>query len=184
MPIVGEGTYGIENLNVYLEAYSPYKCIIGKYCSIGPTIWAVLHGAHAMNSVTTYPLHIIPEISEKMQEEGADPEGNRIQKGDIVIGNDVWLGMECVILGGVKIGDGAIIGARSLITKDVPPYSIVAGNPSRVIKYRFNENQIKALLRIKWWDWPKEKIVENWRYLFDMHVVDQFIQKFEPIDFC
>ncbi len=179
MPIVGEGTYGIENLNIYLEEYSQYKCIVGKYCSIGPKIWIILHGAHAMNSITTYPLHIIPEISEKMREKNIGEESNRVHKGDIIIGNDVWLGMECVILAGVTIGDGAIIGARSMITKDVPPYAIVAGNPARVISYRFTELQITSLLKIKWWDWSRDKIIENWEHLFTMHNIDTFIKTFD-----
>ena len=179
MPIIGEGTYGQENLSVYIEPFSQYKCIVGKYCSIGPKIWAILHGSHAMDSVTTYPLHIIPEIDSKMKECGIEPESNRVQKGDIIIGNDVWLGMECIILGGVTIGDGVIIGARSMITKDVPPYAIIAGNPARILKYRFNENQIESLLRIKWWDWSREKIIENWQYLFKMNAIDNFIENFD-----
>ena len=82
-------------------------------------------------------------------------------KGDIIIGNDVWIGFEAVILAGVMIGDGAIIGTRAVVTKDVPPYTIVGGVPAKPIKKRFDEDVISDLLCIKWWDWPKEKIARN-----------------------
>ena len=82
-------------------------------------------------------------------------------KGDIVIGNDVWLGYRSVILAGVTIGDGAIVGAYSVVTKDVPPYTIVAGNPAKEIRRRFSEAEIARLLELRWWDWPIEKITEN-----------------------
>ena len=82
-------------------------------------------------------------------------------KGDIIIGNDVWIGFEAVILAGVTIGDGAIIGARAVVTKDVPPYTIVGGIPAKPIKKRFDEDVISDLLRVKWWDWSNEKIARN-----------------------
>ena len=82
-------------------------------------------------------------------------------KGDIVVGNDVWIGYEAVVMAGVKIGDGAIIGARSLVTKDIPPYTIVGGLPAKPIRKRFSEETILRLLEIRWWDWPREKISEN-----------------------
>ena len=82
-------------------------------------------------------------------------------KGDIVVGNDVWIGYEAVILAGVTIGDGAIIGARAVVTKDVPPYTIVGGVPAKPIRKRFNEETIDILLKLKWWDWSKEKIAKN-----------------------
>lgn len=82
-------------------------------------------------------------------------------KGDIVVGNDVWIGYEAVILAGVTIGDGAIIGARAVVTKDVPPYTIVGGIPAKQIRKRFNEETIDILLKLKWWDWSKERIAKN-----------------------
>ena len=82
-------------------------------------------------------------------------------KGDIVVGNDVWIGYEAVILSGVTIGDGAVIGARAVVTKDVPPYTIVGGVPAKPIKKRFSDESIKKLQSIRWWDWSKEKIAEN-----------------------
>lgn len=82
-------------------------------------------------------------------------------KGDIIIGNDVWIGYEAVILSGVTIGDGAIIGARAVVTRDVPPYTIVGGVPAKAIKKRFSEDTISSLLSLQWWDWSQEKIAEN-----------------------
>lgn len=82
-------------------------------------------------------------------------------KGDIVIGNDVWIGYEAVILAGVTIGDGAVIGSRAVVTKDVPPYTIVGGVPARTIRRRFDEDIVEELLRLRWWDWPEEVIKEN-----------------------
>ncbi|MCI8948261.1 MAG: CatB-related O-acetyltransferase [Lachnospiraceae bacterium] len=82
-------------------------------------------------------------------------------KGDIVIGNDVWIGYEAVILAGVTIGDGAVIGTRAVVTKDVPPYTIVGGIPAKPIRKRFSKETINALLKIKWWDWPKERIAQH-----------------------
>ena len=82
-------------------------------------------------------------------------------KGDIIIGNDVWIGYEAVILAGVTIGDGAVIGSRAVVTKDVPPYTIVGGVPAKTIRRRFDEDTIRELLRLRWWDWPEEMIKEN-----------------------
>ena len=99
------------------------------------------------------------------------------RKGDIVVGSDVWIGMNATILGGVNIGDGAVVGANAVVTKDVPPYAIVAGNPAKIIKYRFKKRQIKKLLKIKWWDWPLYKIYDNIS-LIDSENIDEFINKF------
>lgn len=86
-------------------------------------------------------------------------------KGDIVIGNDVWIGYDAIIMSGVKIGDGVIIGTRAIVTNDVPPYTIVGGIPAKVIKKRFGDDIILKLLKIKWWDWPYEKIKANIKYI-------------------
>lgn len=91
------------------------------------------------------------------------------------IGNDVWIGSNVLIKGGVTIGDGAVVGMGSIVTKDVPPYAVVAGNPAKIIKYRCNDEQIKALLRIKWWDWPIELIKERKN---DFANIDDFIKKY------
>ena len=97
-------------------------------------------------------------------------------KGNIDIGNDVWIGAKSTIMSGVKIGDGAVIGARTMVTKDVPPYSIVVGNPGRIIKYRFNEDQVQKLLKIKWWDWTEDRIKTEATDMWS-DKIDEFIER-------
>lgn len=110
-----------------------------------------------MKSLSTYTFSIFnEEWDESLKVKDAWDN-----KGDIIIGNDVWIGYEAIIMSGVKIGDGAIIGTRALVTKDVPPYTIGGGVPAKHIKKRFNDYKISKLLEIKWWDWPKEKIKAN-----------------------
>lgn len=132
------------------------KLMIGKFCSIACGAKFLFNSAnHAKTSLSTYPFPIFYE------EWGLDVKNVAAaweNKGDIVIGSDVWIGYEAVILAGVTIGDGAIVGARAVVTKDVPPYAVVGGVPARVIRWRFPAGTIDALQRIKWWDWPTEKI--------------------------
>lgn len=113
---------------------------------------------HALDSLSTYPFPLFFEEWNLEKEKVTDAWDNR---GDIVIGNDVWIGYEAVILSGVTIGDGAIIGTRAVVTKDVPPYTIVGGVPAKPIRKRFDEKVIEELLKIKWWDWTEEKIARN-----------------------
>ena len=109
-------------------------------------------------SLSTYPF---PIFFEEWGLDVKDITKAWDNKGDIVVGNDVWIGYEAVILAGVTIGDGAIIGARAVVTKDVPPYTIVGGVPAKQIRKRFNEETIDTLLKLKWWDWSKERISKN-----------------------
>nr|WP_268258242.1 CatB-related O-acetyltransferase [Bacillus massiliigorillae] len=111
-----------------------------------------------MTSLSTYPF---PLFFEEWDLDSKDVATSWDNKGDIIIGNDVWIGYEAVILAGVTIGDGAIIGSRALVTKDVPPYTIVGGMPAKPIRKRFSEQTISSLLEIKWWNWSKEKISRN-----------------------
>jgi acetyltransferase-like isoleucine patch superfamily enzyme len=97
-------------------------------------------------------------------------------KGDIIIENDVWIGAKSTIMSGIKIGNGAVIGATATVTKDVPPYAIVVGNPGKIIKYRFTETQIEKLLAIKWWDWSEQKIISEYRNMWSTDI-DAFINK-------
>ena len=135
------------------------KLIIGKFCSIAKGVEFIMNGAnHRMNCISTYPFYIM----------GGDwgnalkPHSDELPlKGDTVIGNDVWIGQNVTILPGVHIGDGAIIGANSVVSKDVPAYAIAAGNPCRVKKYRFAKEEIEILEEVKWWDWDIEKIEAN-----------------------
>lgn len=134
------------------------KLIIGKFCAIARGIEFVMNGAnHRMNSVTTYPFNIMGGGWEK-----CTPTLDELPfKGDTVIGNDVWIGQDVTVMPGVHIGDGAVIAARSVATRYVPPYTIAGGNPCRVIRKRFNDELTAYLLALKWWDWSAGKIFEN-----------------------
>lgn len=135
------------------------KLIIGKFCSIACGARFLFNSAnHSMTSLATYPFPIFFEEWGLDVSHITDAWDN---KGDIVIGNDVWIGYEAVIFAGVTIGDGAIIGTRAVVTKDVPPYTIVGGVPAKPIRKRFSDDDIAALLKMKWWDWPVEQIKEH-----------------------
>ena len=147
---VGEGTYGFPSIYQWTP---DTHLTIGKYCSIAPEVTFVLGGEHRTDTITTYPFSGTYLKSFKSN----IPAGT---KGDIKIGNDVWIGMKVLVLSGVTIGDGAVIGAGSVVVKDVEPYAIVGGNPAKLIRYRFPKPQIQRLLKARWWDWPFEKIRE------------------------
>lgn len=151
---------GFERNNVlYHYPINHDKLIIGKFCSIACGVKFLFNSAnHSMTSISAYPFPLFFEewgLEKKNVTQAWD------NKGDIVIGNDVWLGYEAVILAGVKIGDGAIIGTRAVVTKDVPPYTISGGVPARPIRKRFADETIAKLLMMKWWDWPEEAIAHN-----------------------
>lgn len=132
------------------------RLVIGKFCSIACGAKFLFTSAnHTQMSLSTFPFPIF------FEEWGLDVQNITSawdNKGDIIIGNDVWIGYEAVILSGVTIGDGAIIGTRAVVTKDVPPYTIVGGVPAKTIRKRFSDNDIDTLLKMKWWDWPVEQI--------------------------
>ena len=135
------------------------RLIIGKFCSIACGARFLFNSAnHTMRSLSTYPFPLFFEEWNLERKNVADSWDN---KGDIVIGNDVWIGYEAVILAGVTIGDGAIIGTRAVVTRDVLPYMIVGGVPAKPLKKRFSDETIAALQELRWWDWPKEKIAQN-----------------------
>ena len=124
------------------------KLIIGKFCSIAKGIEFVMNGAnHMLDCYSAYPFEVIDEFKGLSR-----PFGLRANRGDTIVGNDVWFGQNVTVLPGVHIGDGAIIGANSVVSKDVPPYSVVAGNPAAIRKYRFDDETIELLLELKWWD--------------------------------
>lgn len=132
---------------------------IGKFCSIACGAKFLFASAnHTQASVSTYPF---PIFFEEWDLDIGDVTSAWDHKGDIVIGNDVWIGYEAVVMAGVTIGDGAIIGARAVVTKDVPPYTIVGGVPARKIRRRFSDDVIARLQELKWWDWPAERIQRN-----------------------
>lgn len=135
------------------------RLMIGKFCSIACGAKFLFNSAnHSLSSLSTYPFPIFYEEWGLDRKNVAEAWDN---KGDIVIGNDVWIGYEAVILAGVTVGDGAVIGARAMVTKDVPSYAIVGGIPAKPIRKRFPEETISEMLALKWWDWPKERIARN-----------------------
>jgi len=135
------------------------RLMIGKFCSIACGAKFLFNSAnHSLSSLSTYPFPIFYEEWGLDRKNVAEAWDN---KGDIVIGNDVWIGYEAVILAGVTVGDGAVIGARAMVTKDVPPYTIVGWVPAKPIRKRFSEETISEMLALKWWDWPKERIARN-----------------------
>ncbi|GGG73455.1 CatB-related O-acetyltransferase [Paenibacillus radicis (ex Gao et al. 2016)] len=144
---IGPYTYGTP---VVLAYSSTNTVVIGKFCSIGGTT-IMLGGNHRYDWGTTYP------FSAFMPEHGHTP-GVTWSKGNVLIGHDVWIGICSTIMSGVTVGHGACIGTGSVVTKDIPPYAIAAGNPARVVKYRFPQNIIDGLLRIQWWDWEPHQI--------------------------
>ena len=163
----GKYTYGNPAI-FYKKPEAKLEC--GKFCSIGKHNIYFLGGNHRTDWVSTYPFgHINQNVFDKY-----DGKGHPASKGGIIIGNDVWTGRFVTIMSGVRIGDGAVIAANSHVVKDVEPYSIVGGNPAKLIKKRFTEEQIDKLLKIKWWDWDDEKINEFTPLLCNENI-DNFI---------
>lgn len=147
-----------------------YKYSCGKFCSIAPRVSVFVHADHRSDWVTTYPFgHIHTGIFNQFNGLG-HPKSN----GDVVIGNDVWIGEGASLMSGITIGDGAIIAANSHVVKNVAPYTIVGGNPAQTIKKRFTDKQITRLLEIKWWDWDDEKINQHTILLCNSNI-DAFI---------
>lgn len=166
--IVGDYTYyddpedseAFERNVLYHFPFIGDRLIIGKFCAIARGAKFIMNGAnHQMTGFSTYPFYIFGGGWE-----GAAPApGELPYKGDTIIGNDVWIGYDALLMPGVRIGNGAIISARSVVTSDVPPYTIVGGNPARIIRQRFPDHIANALAQIAWWDWPIEKISQNLR---------------------
>ncbi len=163
--IVGDYTYydDFENPENFLKNVKYHfdfigdKLIIGKFCMIASDVEFIMNGAnHLTKSISSYPFAIFGKSWENAMDDKKYPT-----KGNTEVGNDVWIGFKATILPGVKIGDGTIIGSCSVVTKDVEPYSIVGGNPAKVIRKRFADEKIKDLLELRWWDWEIEKITAN-----------------------
>lgn len=146
----GRYTYGFP----VIAEYNDSTLTVGSFCSIAKGVTVLLGGEHFFSRVSSYPWNAM--TSKKFSNAGAIQDD--FSKGDIVIGNDVWIGRDAKILSGVEIGDGAVIGAGAIVSRDIPPYAIAVGNPIRILRYRFDEATIKALLKIRWWDWEDEKI--------------------------
>jgi acetyltransferase-like isoleucine patch superfamily enzyme len=148
---IGEHTYGRPLVLWWGENA---RLRIGRYCSIADNVVIFLGGNHRVDWVTTYPFSAIRDVWP----EAAHIQGHPATRGDVVIGSDVWLGRGCNIMSGVTIGHGAVIGAGAIVTRDVPPYTIVAGNPARNIRTRFSPEIVNRLLASEWWNWPQERI--------------------------
>jgi acetyltransferase-like isoleucine patch superfamily enzyme len=163
---IGDFTYGEPRVVTWGEK-STLK--IGKFCSIADDVKIVLGGEHKTDWITTYPFWVALE-------EFFNFPAHSGTKGDVTIGNDVWIGLNSLILSGVTIGDGAVVGAGSVVATDVEPYAIVAGNPQKLIRKRFDEETINQLLKIKWWNWDIQRIKENMPLLISNRV-NEFIEK-------
>jgi acetyltransferase-like isoleucine patch superfamily enzyme len=150
---IGDLTYGRPKVRF---SETGAKLSIGRYCSIADHVEIMLGGNHNLDFVTSYPFGAIPDVWP----EACGTHGFHTTNGDVTIGNDVWLGSQCLILSGITIGDGAAVAARAVVTKDVPPYAIVGGNPARIIRRRFDDATIERLLESRWWDLPRERIVK------------------------
>lgn len=165
---VGQWSYGEPEV-VYWEAGA--HLTIGRFCSIAGGVTIFLGGEHHPEWVSTYPFSLAFADARALP-------GYPHTKGDVTIGHDVWIGRDALLLSGITVGHGAVIGAGSVVTRDVEPYSISAGNPARHLRHRFPPETIRALLRIAWWDWPLEDIREAWPLLQSADVA-AFVQRHE-----
>ena len=164
----GKYTYGSPTINWQNENA---KLVVGNFCSIAGNVNISLGGNHRTDWVTTYPFgHINQHIFNNF-----NGNGHPSTKGDVIIGNDVWIGSNVTIMSGVNIGDGVVIANNSHVVKDVEPYSLIGGNPAKLIKYRFTPEQISKLLEIKWWNWDDEKI-NKYTPLLCNNNIDEFIK--------
>ncbi|MGD8325673.1 MAG: CatB-related O-acetyltransferase [Sphingomonadales bacterium] len=153
------GAYQFQNENVlYLFEGSGVSLKIGKYCALATGVKFIMDGAnHRMDGPSTYPFPVMGGAwGQHMELVMGLP-----RRGDTIVGHDVWMGYESLIMPGVTIGHGAIISSRAVVTQDIPPYAVALGNPAKVVKMRFDEDEIARLLDIAWWDWPIEKITAN-----------------------
>lgn len=145
---IGRGSYGAVEVIDFGEGS---KLFMGSWCSIATGTSILLGGGHRTEWATTYPFTVTDPTL-------AHIKGHPVSRGDVTIGNDVWIGTEAMILSGVTIGNGAVIAARSVVSRDVPPYAIVAGSPAKIVRYRFDEETIARFQALKWWDWTEERI--------------------------
>ncbi|WP_183589423.1 CatB-related O-acetyltransferase [Mucilaginibacter lappiensis] len=164
-----EDPFNFEKNVLYHFDFIGDKLIIGKFCAIASGTKFLMNGAnHEIKPISTYPFANFSE-SWKTIHDGAILNEKYPFKGDTIIGNDVWIGYESTIMPGVKIGNGVIIATKSVVTKSIPDYAVVGGNPAQIIRIRFTDEEVQTLLKIAWWDWPIEKIT---KYLNLINSVD------------
>lgn len=165
---IGKFTYGHQGSPVIEWEANGTTLEIGSFCSIARGVNIYLGGNHHIEWVTTSPINQLCHSHKNI--------AVATTNGSVIIGNDVWIGADVTILSGVTVGDGVVIGTKSVISKSVPPYCVAVGNPARVVKTRFSEDNIKKLLQIKWWNWDDEKIQQNIPLLLSPNI-DDFISK-------
>lgn len=154
-----------ENNVLYNYDFSKVKLVFGKFCAIAAETKFIMTGDHKLDAVSTYPFPIFANGWENAYDMFTLPV-----KGDIIVENDVWFGYDSLVMNGVTIGNGAIIASRAVVVKDVPAYSIVAGNPAKVVKMRFDEKTIDRLQKIAWWDWDIQKITKHLKLISHLDV--------------
>ena len=167
---VGRGTYGEPDIHHWGES-STLK--VGKFCSISGNVKIILGGNHRLDWMTTYPFPVFWKCARSFTNQSQS-------KGDVLIGNDVWIGMGAVILSGVTIGNGAVVGANAVVSKDIPPYSIVVGNPATIVKKRFPDEKVLKLEKLQWWNWEDSKIKAAMPYLLNKEIdkLEEFAKKY------
>lgn len=164
-----EGAGNFEKNILYHFPFIGDRLIIGKFCAIARGVKFIMNGAnHKTSSISTYPFQIFGNGWEKV----TPVPGDLPYKGDTIIGNDVWIGYDALIMPGVNIGNGAIISSRSVVVKDVPAYTIYGGNPARLIKERFSASTVQRLQALAWWNWPVDKITRNLEVIVSANVED------------
>jgi acetyltransferase-like isoleucine patch superfamily enzyme len=169
--VLGHRSYGNFDITHYRGDTSVVR--IGRFCSIGDDVTFLPGGNHRPDWVTTFPVRIRFDLP------GARTDGHPSSRGDIVVGHDVWIGRGAKILSGVSVGDGAVVGAYSVVSRDVAPYTVVAGNPAREIRRRFPVDVAGALTRIAWWNWPDEVVADRVSELCSDQV-EAFVARYDP----
>lgn len=175
---LADGTLVMGNMSYYAPNIVKYegdtgRVIIGNFASVAPDADFYVGGLHRTEWVSQYGLRAMLDLP------GAHEDGFTHGRGDIVVGSDTWVTNGCTVMSGVTIGDGAVVGTKAVVARDVRPYAIVVGNPAREIRRRFSDEQVDALLRIGWWDWPTDKVKEHVA-LISSPDVDAFIARFDP----
>lgn len=191
---IGEFSYGVPKIFAGGNRRSG-RLVMGRYCSIAAGVTIFLGGDHRTDWVSTYPFGAVDPEARRLTAKRAVIEdralaaseasghGGRASRefaGDVVIGNDVWIGRCVTILSGVTVGDGAVLAAHAVVTRDVAPYAMVAGNPARQKKLRFTEEQIERLLKVRWWNWPDEIVREHYELLLSPDI-DAFLDAAEAV---
>lgn len=164
---IGKHTYGIDH-NTIIGATQTSSVRIGNYCSIAPDVRILAHVEHPMHMPSTFPFRTLMFKLQTKSDQVLNPDA--VTRGPVTIGHDVWIGQNAIILSGVSIGNGAVVGAASVVTKNVDPYAVVAGNPARLVKYRFSPDMIERLQLINWWDLPDESISHLEDYFYNQDI--------------